>query len=185
MTYYTSIMLPWLFSPSCGLAISLSVSLLTKQVTSSWWRWSCQWSRCGQPWHEWMLAVKSIQIEQPSRKSRYSSGCQPSSKSSWKSWQPSAFGKFCTSKGRPRRGPVGGCPPGGPVGGGRPPRGLGKPQKTSQSHDRLYKAPTDYTKPRKTIERVAININLTSNIKYPIFKQQLLFNIVFLLIKGY
>ena len=32
----------------------------------------------------------------------------------------------------------------------RPPRGPGeKPQKTLQSPNRLYKAPTDYTKPRK------------------------------------
>ena len=50
--------------------------------------------------------------------------------------------------------------------GGRPPRGHrrrcrgarggegagGKPQKIIQSPDRLYEAPTDYTKPRQTIQ---------------------------------
>ena len=67
-----------------------------------------------------------------------------------------------------------------------------KPQQTIHSPDRLYKAQTDYTKPpkdhtkpRKTIQRpiilnrtltyytrVANNINLTQNIKYPILKTQ-------------
>ena len=60
-----------------------------------------------------------------------------------------------------RRGaPWEGRPPRGPVGGGRTRRGAGggdrlgwgHPQKIIQSPDRLYKAPTDYTKNRKTIQ---------------------------------
>ena len=66
--------------------------------------------------------------------------------------------------------------------------GVGTPQKTTQSPDRPYNAPTDYTKPQKHYTktknirqnpkildmnlnystRVATNINLTYNIPYPI-----------------
>ena len=74
--------------------------------------------------------------------------------------------------GRPPRGPVGGGPPAGgprrggrprrgPGGGGRPPRvhrrrrgarGGGARRGAWGSPKRLYKAPTDYTKPRQTIQ---------------------------------
>ena len=62
----------------------------------------------------------------------------------------------------PPRGPVGeGRPPGGPVVGGRPPRvpvggapaeGPGRREGRVGSPKRLYKALTDYTNPRQTIQ---------------------------------
>ena len=82
--------------------------------------------------------------------------------------------------------------------------GSGHPQKIIQSPDGLNKAPKHYTKtqnirqnlqtnmqnPQKNEKnqkhetRVATNISLTSNIKYPILKPHILIKKVLILIKG-
>ena len=74
--------------------------------------------------------------------------------------------------------------------GGEAPKDFTKPRQTIQSPNRQYKAPKHYTKPKnirrkpkmldkylnildkdlKSLTRVATNINLTSNIKYLIYK---------------
>ena len=59
--------------------------------------------------------------------------------------------------GRPPRGAGGGGrPPWGPGGSGRPPRGHRRRRggREGASPDRLYKAPTDYTKPQKSIQNL-------------------------------